>query len=247
MQKEILVKNIGMTEKEAAVYTAILELGYSTIKPIATRSGVKRTSVYNFIDHLVEMGLIEQIQIDNRMHYKALHPRNLLELQESRLKEVREAIPDLMSIFNISTEKPHISYFEGAGQIINIMFEELDCKEALYIWPSDKVINTIGGTKAMAEIDRLRKAKKTFIKTIRFKDTETNDWEGSGSKPEDLREIRWAPENLEFPLAIGIYDTGKVGFITSRKESFGILIESKELEIAMRILFNLFWEKSTPN
>lgn len=246
MNKETLIKNLGISEKEARVYLAILELGDSTIKPIADRSGVKRTSIYYFIDHLVELGLVEQAIIRGRTHYKALPPHNLVSLQESRLKEIERALPEFLSIYNVSTKKPHISYYEGPEQMRNIMLEENRCKkEALCIWPGQDVINMIGGREFMEELDRTRRANGTFLKVIRFRQKEVT-FEGSASGPEHMREIRWATPGTEFPMAICIYDTGKVGFLTSQKEGFGIMIESKELEIAMKYLFNLFWQKATP-
>jgi hypothetical protein len=45
---------------------------------------------------------------------------------------------------------------------------------------------------------------------------------------------------------MGIYDTGKVGFFSSKRESFGVLIESKELQELMTLLFRLFWAASSP-
>ena len=47
-------------------------------------------------------------------------------------------------------------------------------------------------------------------------------------------------------FGIGIYDTGKVGFISSREEGFGILIESEELASMMTSFFELLWDRSLP-
>lgn len=245
MDKEVLVKNLGMTEKEASVYLAILGLGNSTIKPIADRSGVKRTSIYYFIDRLVESGLVEQTIIRNRTYYKALPPQSMIDLQKSRLKEIEQALPDFMSIYNFSTKKPHMSYYEGPEQMKNIMLEENRCKEVLSIWPGKDVIDMVGGTGFMEELDRTRRANGTYLRVIRFKDREST-FRGSASGKDHMREIRWAPEGTDFPLAISVFDTGKVGFMTTRKEGFGIMIESKELERAMRHLFELFWAQATP-
>jgi len=43
---------MGLNEKEAKVYLACLELGGATIAEIAEKSGVKRTSIYNFLEEL---------------------------------------------------------------------------------------------------------------------------------------------------------------------------------------------------
>jgi len=245
MNKEVLIKNLGLSDKEAAVYEAILEIGSSTIQPISKQSGIKRTSIYYFINHLVELGLVEVAKVRGRLCYKALPPTRMISLQQQRLAELQESLPQFMSIYNVSTNKPKISYYEGPEQIKNIVLEETRCKkEALYIWPAKDVMDSIGGTEFMEILDRRRKENGTFLKLIRFRDKEIPFYRFDQTEKQDLREIRYAPAGTTFPMAIAIYDTGKVGFLTTRKEGFGIMIESEELVQAMRFLFELFWEQS---
>jgi hypothetical protein len=45
-------------------------------------------------------------------------------------------------------------------------------------------------------------------------------------------------------MAMGIYDTGKVGLFSTKQEGFGILIESRELQQTMTVFHRLLWEKS---
>ncbi|MCR4277971.1 MAG: hypothetical protein NUV80_06865 [Candidatus Berkelbacteria bacterium] len=244
MNNVILVENLGLTDKEAAVYTAVLELGSSTIQPIAKRAGVKRTSIYYFIDHLVELGLIEQLKIRGRMHYKARPPEQMLSLQKQRLEEIKNALPGFQSIFNQSTRKPRMSYYEGPEQMKNIMLEELRHKEIRFIWPIKEIVEMIGGPDFMADLVRQIKKRGIRVKTLRFPEQEVA-YEGSTSnEAEDWREIRYAPAGTTFPLAIGIYDQDTVAFLSSRKEGFGILIESTELAQGMTILFEMFWAKA---
>lgn len=246
MDKETLLKEIGLNEKEAKTYLAILELGESTIKPIATRAGIKRTSIYNFIDHLVELGIISQAEVRGRMHYKAEPPEKLVEIQRTRLERIKSIMPEFASIFNSNAKKPKISYFEGAEQVKNIVKEEPKCnKEALYIWPGEDVTEMVGGKSFMVEINKQRIEKGVFIKSIRFREKDL-PFDTSSHGLENLLEIRWAPEDININIGVGIYDTGKVSFFSSKNENFGILIESKELYNAMRVFHNLLWEKSTP-
>jgi len=241
MNSKILTKNLGLSDKEAAVYTAILELGDSTIQPIAGRAGVKRTSIYYFIDHLVELGLIEQVKIRGRMHYKARSPEYLVSLQKQRLEEIQGALPQFLSIYNESTSKPRISYFEGPEQMKQIMLEELRHKEIRFIWPIKEIVEMIGGAEFMAGLVRQIKAKGIKVQTLRFPDQELK-YEGSHNvKNDEWREIRYAKPGTSFPVAIGIYDQDTVAFLSNKKEGFGILIESSELAQGMRILFDLYW------
>ena len=57
------------------------------------------------------------------------------------------------------------------------------------------------------------------------------------------REIRIAPKEIDFSMGYWIYKN-KVAFISSRKESFGFIIESKELVDMLLSQFELIWKLS---
>ncbi|MEI6478271.1 MAG: helix-turn-helix domain-containing protein [bacterium] len=247
MDKESLLSEIGLSDKETKTYLAILELGSSTIKPIALRSGIKRTSIYNFIDRLVELGLITQTVVRGRTHYQALPPSHLADLQRERLHRVESILPELTSLFNLNSSKPRMHYYEGPEQMKNIVREELSCtKEALYIWPSAESTEMIGGKRFMTDIDKQRIERGVRIRTIRMHDQTEHLFETSAHGTALLREVRFAPENENYKMGMGIYDTGNVSFFSSKEEGFGILIESKELSAMLRSLFELLWQVSTP-
>lgn len=240
-----LTQNLGISDKEAKVYLAVLELGGGTVQEIAARAAIKRTSIYYFIDHLVELGLIEQLQVGRRVRYQPTSPERLVELQKQRAAQLEQLLPEFMSVYNVSTKKPRISYFEGPEQMKNIIKEEPRCQaELLCIWSAQEVTDLFG-TEFLGDIDRARREKGIKVRVIRIqaKDETFGPYRGG---PGQNRELRYTPEGTDFPMAISIYDTGKVGLMTSRKEGFGILIESTEYVQAMRVLFEALWAQSRP-
>ncbi|MBC7996304.1 MAG: hypothetical protein IAF58_00060 [Leptolyngbya sp.] len=66
-----------------------------------------------------------------------------------------------------------------------------------------------------------------------------------GSGPEFHREIRVAPTNLQFSMGYWIY-ADKVAFLASRRESFGFIIQSKELVELQLAQFNMLWQLCKP-
>ena len=244
--KEIALKDLGLSEAEAKAYLALLELGSSTIKPIADKANLPRTSIYNFIERLIEMGLVSKIIVRGRSRFTATDPNRLLELQKQRLKSLESSLPALLTLFNDTGTKPKISYLEGPTQISQIVREETRCKkEALYIWPGESALKSVGGAKVMNEVDNTRIKKGVWVKTIRFRQKDIR-YALSKNGPKYLRDLRWAPPEITINMGLGIYDTGKVGFFSSPKENFGILIESKEVQELMTTLFRLLWASSVP-
>ena len=248
MDKTYLLQTIGLKTKEAKTYLAIMELGLSTIKPISLRAGVKRTSIYNFIDHLVELGLVTQSGINGRMHYRAVTPEKLMEIQRQRAQKLHEALPEFLSIYNEKGAKPKISYFEGPEQIKNIGKEVLKCvKEVCYFWAGPELTDITGVEEFWNKINDDRVKKGITAKLLRF-EGKKELYEKSASGPENLRQTRFAPKNVANLVdhGLAIYDTGKVGIFGNREEGYGILIESASFAKTMKMLFDLLWQQSSP-
>lgn len=246
MELATVLSELGLSHKEAEVYLALLQLGPSTITPISEKAGVKRTSIYNFIDHLVELGLITKSSIRGRDQYQAVNPERLLEIYQERFVRLQRVLPELLGLFNTVGNRPRMSYFEGSEQVRNIVKEEIRCrKEALYIWTGSSMIDMIGGANYMADIDQARIANNVWIRTVRFKHKDVL-FPTSAHGAVYKRELRFAPPSIDLVMGMGVYDTGKVSFFSSKKENFGILIESKELMHLMTTFFALLWERAIP-
>ena len=218
----------------------------STVKPIADKARLKRTSLYNFIDRLVEKGLIGKIELRGRIHYKALDPNALIESERERLMRLERILPELTERYSSSPYQPRMSYYSGPKEVANIVREELKCKkEALYIWPGKESIDAIGGAQVMARIDQERIKRKIKVRTIRFRRGDLK-YPYSANGPKFMRELRFAPPSLNVSMGLGIYDNGKVGFFSSKKEGFGMLIESVELQELMKALYESIWPNCAP-
>ena len=59
------------------------------------------------------------------------------------------------------------------------------------------------------------------------------------------REVRVAPAEIQFSMGYWIYGN-KVAFLSSRKESFGYIIESAELAEMMLSQFEVIWRLAQP-
>src|SRR3990167_9028289 len=102
------LKSLGFSEPETRIYFAALELGEATMQELALKSGVKRTSIYNFIDHIKENGLITLTRRKKRILYSAIHPKQLFEIQKQHLLEFEQTLPELTAIYNKYPQKPKI-------------------------------------------------------------------------------------------------------------------------------------------
>lgn len=114
------LKKLGLSDKEAKVYLASLELGPSPIKDIAKQANLNRATTYVIIDSLIEKGLASSFTKGKKKYFSTESPDRLLSLLRVREKETQEqerefkrVLPELREIYNLSGEKPKVRFFEG--------------------------------------------------------------------------------------------------------------------------------------
>jgi DNA-binding MarR family transcriptional regulator len=108
------LKNLGFSEKEAAVYLALLQLGPATPYQIAKKAEIKRPTAYVIAENLVEKGLIVHVPGEEKKRYIARSPEALIETKEEGLAAAKALLPKIRSLQKGTIEKPSILYFEGA-------------------------------------------------------------------------------------------------------------------------------------
>lgn len=76
----------NLSEKEIAVYKALSNIKSGTVSQISEAAKIKRTTVYNFIDHLVLSGLISGKIINNKRTYSVLNPEKIKKFPNKNIK-----------------------------------------------------------------------------------------------------------------------------------------------------------------
>lgn len=71
------LEQFGIEEKQAKVYLATLELGQATVHELSEKSGIKRTSIYNFLEEMKNRGLLLEIELKGKTILIAEDPNNV--------------------------------------------------------------------------------------------------------------------------------------------------------------------------
>jgi sugar-specific transcriptional regulator TrmB len=133
---ESSLKAIGLTEGEIKVYSAILDLGTSTINKIHEKTGFERRTIYDVINKLIEKGLISYTLENKRKTYQCSHPNKLKEEinnKEKELNELKSKLPEFTSQFNASKPEIRAEVFRGIEGIKAIFEDMLNHKETYFI------------------------------------------------------------------------------------------------------------------
>lgn len=113
------LKQFGLTENDSAVYIYLLERGtaFGGAK-IASRLSLHRQYVYNSLDKLVELQLVEQVVKGVRPKFQALPPQRLTHLAKKRLSEAEDTVRELDLISAVGADQD-FELYRGKRQIID--------------------------------------------------------------------------------------------------------------------------------
>jgi len=127
--------------------------------------------------------------------------------------------------------------------ILKALKGTLECRsEALLGILSMSELNEAPGSDAMNEIiaERVRRGIPLRVLRSQSRDVDTT-W---ASSVEELRELRYAPASIDLGMTMYIHDD-KVTYLSSRRENYGLVIESQELAALNRAMFEGLWTIST--
>lgn len=227
----------NLDEKESAVYLATLETGIATAREIAKRAGIQRTYFYDLSEKLLKLGLLQQISKGKKRYFRAAEPEKLVEMQEERLKELRNALPEFKALQNTQGQKPKVYFFEGRAGIDQVNEDTLKYKGECLAFTTPCFISA-GEEKLSREYIAKRKAQRIKVRVIGEVSPEIAKIKSRDK--EDLRETRMLPKDLfSSEVEIGMY--GNKVFFANYKNQFGLIIEDNEITKTLKNIFEIIW------
>jgi sugar-specific transcriptional regulator TrmB len=241
---EIKLLDYGLTPKEAHVYVAALELGTATVQEIATKAGTERTNAYDVVNSLIKKRLMSITTLGKRNQYVAESPEALEQIIEQKRFELKDFIPELRSIHNVAETTPRVRFYPGIEGFKAVYEDILTCREKkmLGIFAMEDFL-AVAGQEFLDQMVEARVRKGINLRVIRSREQEVEDIYLSSEL--QLRDLRYAPEGMVFPITSFVYDN-KVIYLSSKKETFGLIIESKDIAEAHKNYFLGLWQISEP-
>lgn len=238
------LKEFGLDEKKAKIYLALLELGSAKAHEIAHKAKVTRPTAYDILEKLSLDGLIGVYEKHAIRYYIANNPEKIKRQLQEKERTFDAILPELKSIYNTLQAKPKITYYEGVEGIKTVLDDTISGKEKLLrgILSMDDLFK-IPGKKFMDDYVQRRVGARYMLRVIRSKPKEISEtW---FTNPLEYRELRYSPPSMVFTMTTYIYDN-KVALISSKKENFGMIIESEEFHGTMSHMFEALWHVSAP-
>lgn len=246
---------LGLEIEEAKVYAFLVENGPLTAGSLARKIGMPRSSVYGFLKELKDNDLVAETLRRGIKTFAAENPEkvNLLFRQrQETLAENQELfktlIPSLTPKQANKIIAPKVQLFEGAEGLQGALKDMLLYydMETLALWPIQSMVDILS-PDFFRYLNKERIKNNLYTRAIwpQTKSVNVAAYPYLGVGEKFKREIRTAPAGVDFSMGYWIYGN-RVVFISSRKESFGFIIESEEMVEMLKSQFEIVWQLSKP-
>ncbi len=241
-----ILKEIGLSDAEIIVYSALLKLGFTTSGKISKETNLRKSTIYDCLHRLAQKGLVGHSIINSVTCFQATEPEKLLDfiqekkkLLENSEEKIKAFLPSLRELYG--SDKPHAEarIFQGTDGFKTIRNDILRIhpKEILMIgaiFREDKVLPFF-----FEQWNKQRIRDKIKMKILAKKKTEDTP-----VKDTTLMEIRYLPASICNPVVINVYSDRVVSIVWKEKEPICFMVTNKEISEAYKSYFKLLWKIS---
>lgn len=228
---------------ESAIYQAVLEGGKLTLSSVAKRTGHNRTTLYPYVDTLLQQDYLLKTISGKRTYYTAASPEKLFKRLQANVAGFEAQLPFLLEIYKRAKKQPVIEFYEGKKAIFKAFKQAY--QEAFYI----KTFFEFGN---FAQVFSMQKEGNELLKLLSEREIEYQGLASNTSTStefvkkyiEDGVNARLMPAGITFPAEFFIYNQ-KV-LIVSYERKFAVVIESEDITSFLVTIFNHFWKTATP-
>lgn len=231
MIKEL--ENIGFTEKEAQIYTALIKGRELSAPKIALLLNIDRRTVYDVINSLFHKGYVSRKKVQGKEVFSAVNPEIILDELTDKIENLKNAIPLFKKEINKSEDYQEINVLYGVKAISLLVNNALKSK-------SEVLMMGRGGYL----LEQLGESKHQFVSklnSLNWKMIQTHDYKKYSNKSDFVpKEVRYLPDNIKFDVAYIVFDD-KLYFFTKKKEIMLIEIVDNKFADTFKAYFSLFW------
>lgn len=243
MNKNIInyLKDLGLNEKQAEIYLALVEIGRGTAYAIAKHAKVKRPNTYVILEELRQRGLVLKIPHDKNQVFVAKDPNELFVEQEEKIRTARKILPELLARASRKNNKAITYLFEGLDGVekaLKYKEDSFEDKELLAFYAkAEKGASSI--PKMYFDHDKALADQKTKIRGFAPAHQSLQTFRKRDTLPE--RNVIELPTSLFSPnVSVEVGDTFIKVFL--HKEKQALIVENKDFSDLMKQIFEMLWE-----
>lgn len=234
--KELI--KLGLSEREAIIYLASLEIGRGGILNISKKSGLAKSTTHDVLKGLIKKGFIHPYVKGKRRIYSSVEPSVLKKKIESQKLLIDKILPELEAMYNVDARRPHVRFFEGEEGVQAVTTEILnEAKEMLAVASVDDAFTLL--PQYFPKFSQERVARGIPARII-FRNTKMAHQRKSRDKKE-LRTSKIVDSKIPFYSMLFIWNN-KVAIMTFKKEYSILVTEDHGTAQIIRAVVELAWD-----
>lgn len=234
MNLQKLLQDLGLEEKEAKVYLALLKLGEATATQIAKETHLDRTLIYQLADKLAEKGLLSYIIKNNVRYFSAANPKKLLQDIKEKEKQLDKAMPELVALTKFIEQETKVEIYRGKEGLRTILKDIIRTKRDYIAFGEE------GRFQKILPIDVHQFLRQLEKNNIHERVLVRGDMKRIVLKSKNS-EFRYLPKDYLSPVTTLIYGDKTVNFIWT-DPYYAILTTNKEVADSFRSHFEVLWK-----
>lgn len=247
------LEQLDLSEIEAKLYLTLLETGPISVRDIANRIKIKRTTTYLYIDQLMQKGLITKVTTGSKTQITATQPETSLEHlvheKVDKAKLIQGEFPSVLQ--NIEEAFPktgdngeaEIKYYKGKLGVRKIYEDALKSDELRSYFNNEIIKDALeDNTPYFLEAMKINKTIKLYEivqdspasreQLITFQEKNPH---------RDRYFYKFFPKGIMMSASdILIYDN-KVAIVNVRNQISGIILHNNDYFKSSKELFDLIW------
>ncbi len=156
------LEQLNLNKNQARVYAELLKLGLTNVGPVVANTRLHRQLVYEALDTLVEMGLASFVLKNNRKHYQASSPTNLLRMIQEKEKIATDIIPALLHLQTNGDNLLEVKTLYGQKGFCDNLRDII-----ISAAQTDHVMRIIGGAEDIKVYETVGKFYSTYLELLR--------------------------------------------------------------------------------
>lgn len=241
-----VLQQIGLNERETAVYLRLLTAGGQAVRQIQDKVGIDRRQTIAALKSLERLGLATGFQRHKKQMYQPADPESLavaLTRREQVLaatrRQLAELMPEIRALYAEGGNRTAVRHYHGSKGVALVLKEVLQTVAQLpdrtyYAYSSALLREHLYREYPKFTRDRIN--RKVLVQVIAA---------GQGGEQQPLSERRWL-EGKQANSAYTIIFGPKVAFFTldtDSREPQATVIDNVSLADAQRLIFRSLWGK----
>ncbi len=238
------LEQLGMSERNITLYLALFQLGPSSIRDIASHTGINRGTTYEALKQMAAQGIISYAPKGKRRVFRAEDPDKLLELAEEKRGALEQTIESLKTdiIPGLHHLKPDFSsgnvrFYEGDDGIEFVLKDILATvskqpEKSYCVFSTKSIRHHLYRPFPNYTVQRVK--QKINVRVIAL---------GEGGEDAEYSKRKWLKTEGQVDASyIAIYPP-KVAMISMASENYPVatVIESPEIARSQQVVFEALW------